>query len=183
MDGKGEWAPKDAAPFGAARDSREGAIRHMSKTTLYMETTEISPSKTAAEVTSLLVQSGARSITTEMDGNGRITGLRFSLMIKGCPAPVPFALPVRVEPVFTILNGRRKYYDQISNAAKDRAKAERVAWRQLLRWVQAQVAMIETGMVVTEEVFMPYLIDPSGRTMFQALQESGMKMLSAGSDP
>ena len=91
-----------------------------------------------------------------------------------------FALPVRVEPVFKILNSNRKYeYDRSQKAAQDREQAERVAWRQLFRWCQAQVAMIEIGMVEALEVFLPYLQNESGQTLFQVFKESGMKLLPA----
>jgi hypothetical protein len=60
-----------------------------------------------------------------------------------------------------------------------REQAERVAWRQLLRWAQAQLAMIETGMAAAEEVFLPYLQEPSGRTVYEVFAESRFKALPA----
>jgi hypothetical protein len=58
-------------------------------------------------------------------------------------------------------------------------QAERVAWRQLLRWVQAQLAMIDTGMVRTEEVFMPYIVvnAATNQTLFERMVETQFKML------
>jgi hypothetical protein len=75
-------------------------------------------------------------------------------------------MPVRVEPILKILGNREQ--------------AERVAWRQLLRWVQAQNAMIETGMVQAVEVYLPYMvIHASGQTLFQRMNDSQFKMLPA----
>ena len=143
-----------------------------------METTEISADKTAAEITSLLVKSGAREIALEYGVGGKLEGLRFALVVE--QITVTFALPVRTEPVFQTINHRRKGNRQ-STAAKDRAQAERVAWRQLLRWVQAQLAMIDTGMVQAHEVFLPYLIHAgTGQTLFEYLQRDGLKQLTAG---
>ena len=99
---------------------------------------------------------------------------------------MPFALPVRVEPVFAILNGRRpkenwRRGNRQEFAAKDREQAERVAWRQLLRWIQAQLAMIDTGMVATHEVFMPYVLDRNGRSFFEVFAAEGLpKLLAVG---
>lgn len=152
--------------------------------TLYMETTEIAADKTAAEITSLLVKSGARQIAMEYGTGGKLEGLRFALLIE--KVPVSFALPVRVDPVFQIINGRRpkeswKKGSQQSSAAKDREQAERVAWRQLLRWVQAQLAMIDTGMVQAHEVFLPYLIHAgTNQTLFEFFNGEGLKQLTAG---
>lgn len=139
--------------------------------TLFMETTEVPCERSLAEITSKLVQSGANQITTNHDG-GRISGVTFAFRVGS--DLIPFALPVRTEPIFKILNGRRQHHGQFSRsamAARDREQAERVAWRQLLRWVEAQFALIETGMVQTHEVFMPYQQAPDGRTMFQHFED------------
>lgn len=155
----------------------------MAQKTLYMESTEVAAEKTAAEITSLLMKSGARQISMDYGEGGRLTGLRFALLVESLP--VTFALPVRVDPVFKIINDRRPTNrcargNRADSAEKDRAQAERVAWRQLLRWVQAQLAMIETGMVQPQEVFLPYLVHAgSGQTLFEYFQREGMKQLAA----
>lgn len=141
----------------------------MSKT-LFMETTEVPCERTLAEITSRLVQAGANQITTNHE-NGRISGVTFAFRVG--KNLIPFSLPVRTEPIFQILN-RRRTYNRASMAPKDRQQAERVAWRQLLRWVEAQFALIQTGMVQTHEVFMPYQMAPDGRTMFQHFEERRM---------
>lgn len=155
--------------------------------TLYMETTDIPPAKTAGEITEILVRNGASSISTHLT-NGNITGISFSMLMshfqKGVPAiPFTYQLPVRVEPVFEIINGRRpasgrKGITQAEWRDRDKKQAERVAWRQLLRWVQAQFAMVETGMVSPVEVFLPYLMSDRGKTFFEEFYSH--KLLEAG---
>jgi hypothetical protein len=149
------------------------------KRMLYTETTEIAAQKTAGEITDLLVRHGATGIALEYRDQ-KIVGLKSAFPVKGIV--VPFFLPGRVEPVFKVLNGRRakeswRRGSQQQMAAKDRDQAERVAWRQLLRWVQAQVAMIDTGTVETVEVFMPYIHGRHGRTLFEEFKDSGMKKM------
>ena len=157
--------------------------KQVSKKTLFMETTEIPCTKTAAEITEILVRAGATQISLDYQAQ-RIVGLKFTFPVDG--GFVPFALPVRVDPVFAILNGRRpketwKRGNRQECAAKDREQAERVAWRQLLRWVQAQLAMIDTGMVQTHEVFMPYVMDINGQTFFERFAVEGLpKLLAMG---
>ncbi len=56
--------------------------------------------------------------------------------------------------------------------------AERTPYMETTQ-IQAQLSLIETGMVEAGEVFMPYVISRSGRTMFQEFRESGVKMLAA----
>ena len=93
-----------------------------------------------------------------------------------------FEMPARVDPVYKIFKSRSRN-TWLSQKEKDniQAKAERVAWRQLLRWVQAQNAMLETGMVQPMEVFTAYWIPPGQeRTLFQNMMEQQFKALPAG---
>ncbi len=147
------------------------------KKTLFMETTSIDAGRTAGEITSELVKAGATQVSCEYD-SGKIVGLRWTMNVgNGIRL---FTMPARVEPVFKILNGRRKYeHDRRSKAADDRSQAERVAWRQLLRWVQAQLAMIDCGMTEAAEVFFPYMETPHGGTIFQLFKEQEFKALPA----
>jgi len=148
------------------------------KRTLFMETTEVPAEKTAGEVISELVKAGANQINTEYD-NGAIVGLRWIMRIAGQDAL--FAMPARIEPIYNILLKRAKngsqWYGRPEQIENLHQKARRVAWRQLLRWTQAQLAMIECGMAEAGEVFFPYLQTPAGTSIFDTYKEHGMKML------
>jgi hypothetical protein len=145
--------------------------------TLFMETTEVSAVRTAGEISTALVAAGAREIAMQYGETNNLIGLRFVLQVEN--VPITFSLPVRIEPVFQHINGRRRYPD--SSAKQDREQAERVAWRQLLRWIQAQLAMIDTGMVQPHEVFLPYMLQPgSTQTLFEHFEREGLKQLTAG---
>jgi len=130
---------------------------------IFMGTTSISPEKTVAEITVVLVKSGARQIATDYGPNGKLQGLRFVIEANGCS--LGFSLPVRTEALLRRIGNR----DQ----------AERVAWRQLLRWTQAQLAMIDVGMVRADEVYAPYMLTPDGRTLYNLLTESKYRALPA----
>ena len=132
------------------------------KKTLYMGTTRISPEKTAMEIQLVLVASGARQIASDYDQQGKISALRFVIEVQG--HQLAFALPVRSEALVRRLRG-------------DKAQAERTAWRQLLRWTEAQMALIDVGMVRAEEVYAPYLLQASGKTLFETLMGSRFKLL------
>jgi hypothetical protein len=140
----------------------------MAKQTLYMGTTRIDAQKTAGEIISELVKAGATSINTDYK-NGTICGLRWVMVVNGHNAL--FDMPVRV--------------DAVAKLIRNREKAVRVAWRQLLRWTQAQVAMIQTGMVQPAEVFFAYHV-PAGqtgpeRTVFEMAISSQFKALTPAS--
>jgi hypothetical protein len=137
---------------------------------LYMESTMISAEKTAQEITTHLIQAGASAIRQDLKDK-KIVGLSFLLEIDGLQ--VPFTLPVRYESIFHHLQKKLAPRNRIKNDTKHRFQAERVAWRQLLRWILAQTALIETGMVRADEVFMPYIQTAPGQTLYQKLTAAG----------
>jgi hypothetical protein len=146
---------------------------------LLMETTKISPWRTASEIIAKLVQIGASEINQSFD-RGNVVGIKWVLVVHG--EPRLFEMPVRTEGVLKILQKRR---GSLANkfAEDDKLKAERVAWRQLLRWVEAQIAMIQTDMAKAEEVFLPYLYDPAtGTTLFRWMDERKFPALPAASE-
>jgi hypothetical protein len=137
-----------------------------------METTKISVNKTVGQIQGLLAMVGAVSILIDYDA-GQPSAISFKIQLND--RFLPFRLPCRWNALNKILRDRRKRiksYDDIEEQAK------RIAWRQILRWTEAQIALIETEMVRTEEVFLPYIqLDNTGRTLFEKIQEGNFKQL------
>lgn len=130
-----------------------------------MGTTKVGTQQTAREVMSELVRSGATSINTDY-ADGKISGIRWIMLVRG--SQVLFDMPIRIDPVHELMGGPRE-------------QAERVAWRQLLRWVQAQNAMIDQGMAEAAEVYLAYMVNPAtSRTLFEHMVETQFKMLPPG---
>jgi hypothetical protein len=151
-----------------------------SKKPIYMETTEIAAERTAAEVSSVLVQAGATSVSVRYDG-GHIIGMSWTMRVGS--VELPFSMPARIEPVYQVLLKRRAGFVDNQTKVRIRAQAERVAWRQLLRWVQAQLAMIEVGMVQRAEVFMPYIQQADGSTFFEFFESKQLTLPAPGAKP
>src|ERR1017187_4533289 len=107
---------------------------------LFTENTEVPVVRSVGEIMALLVRAGATAINQELEA-GRVVGLSFVIPLGDLR--MPFKLPVRTEPVFKKLNGRRKSWDRSKNLARDKEQAERVAWRQLYWWLKSQLALIE----------------------------------------
>jgi len=63
----------------------------------------------------------------------------------------------------------------------DREQIERTAWRNIRDWVLAQIALVECAEVPLDEVFLPYLTDGKGTTLYQ-LYESGRMPLLLGTE-
>jgi hypothetical protein len=132
----------------------------MASKTLYMSTTQIAPQKTASEITGVLSRApGIKQIQQEFNGQGKVVAIHFGIEISP-EIRRAYRLPINTRPVFEILKSKSRR----SKDADIRAQAERTAWRLVLRWVQAQLAMIQTGMVSTPEAFYPYMLVRDAKT-------------------
>jgi hypothetical protein len=144
------------------------------KKSIFMETTEISPEKTINEIEALLCKSGASAIVKDFK-SGETVAVAFKISAGG--QDIPFRLPCRWEAIQKQLCERREDFknawsDQQIKEIRTRVEpqAKRVAWRQILRWIQAQLALVDTEMVKMEEVFMPYVQLRGGKTIFEVIQ-------------
>src|SRR6266852_9023426 len=140
-------------------------------------TTKIDADKTIAEITRSLSSHGATAVMTEFDGE-TVTALSFKIKIN--EQELAFRLPCDWRPVFEILTkGKRKpqsYYSGPRSLAhwesEHRLQAVRTAWRIVKDWVEAQMALVETRMVTTQEVFLPYAVMHDGRTLAQHVEQN-----------
>lgn len=115
-------------------------------------TTTVAADKTAAEIIRKLAGAGASQILTDYHG-GRPTGLAFALQTPA--GPRQYRLPVEVAAVEKVM---RSHGSGVPNRYQNRDQAERVAWRIMKDWVEAQLALIETHMVSVDQVFLPYML-------------------------
>jgi len=135
---------------------------------MYLETTRIPATKTVGEITSVLAQAGAGQIMQTLQ-EGQVVAVQFEL--KGSH----YRLPARVDPVFERLSAQRSPRSRNQREIADMDQATRVAWRQIFYWIKAQLALIETGMVNPQEVFLPYMTNKKGQTLYQLFADRGPK--------
>lgn len=138
-------------------------------------TTKIEAAKSIDEIQKILARHRARSITTDFDDNGNVSGIRFSIQMEGLPLDV--RLPVNVTGVFESLKGVKG----ISSKSKTLIQARRVAWRILKDWLEAQLALAQIGQAEMAQVLMPYAIDSEGRSAYAVFRESHVRQLNAAS--
>lgn len=143
---------------------------------LYMQTTKITVEKTVSEISYLLGYAGATKMMIEWEKKEPV-GLSFCVRVNDNGAECPFKLPANVRPVYDILQKQRHSRNRARNEQADMEQAKRTAWRLLLRWVQAQLALIETGMVTIQEVFLPYVLMGDGGTFYQQIAAKQFKQL------
>lgn len=143
-------------------------------------TTKIDADKTAQEIARCLSKHGAQAVLTEYDEkDGYVTAISFKINLEG--KRVGFRLPCDWKPVLEILKNDPNVRSR-SRVAIDRVLAVRVAWRIVKDWVEAQMALVETRMVTTQQVFLPYAVMKSGETLYEKIQENPQFLLRDGSD-
>lgn len=134
-------------------------------------TTSISAEKTVYEIQSKLAKAGAHQILHEYDGFGNVSALSFRINTKF--GNVAFRLPANISAVEAVLKRqfRRGKFSTTEQATK-------VGWRILKDWVEAQLALVETGMVTIEQVFLPYAQDNKGQTVYEFFLEKRFDKLA-----
>lgn len=138
-------------------------------------TTSINPQKTVMEIQSMLSKAGASSIMADYDTDGNVVALSFRLKADG--QDIAFKLPTAWQPVLETLKRQN-----VTRSLQTPEQALRVAWRITKDWVAAQLAIIETRMVTTAQVFLPYAITKDGSTVYEYIANNSTLLLGSGDD-
>ena len=129
-------------------------------------TTKVDVYTTLGAIQGQLVKHGAKKIMQDYDDQQRIAAICFLI-------DTPFGLrgirlPANVDAVHEVLHRQK--------VKCDREQAERVAWRIVKDWVEAQMAILESEMVQMDEIFLPYMIDGKGQTLFEAYRTNQLML-------
>lgn len=130
-------------------------------------TTKIKPEKTIGEIQAKLAKAGARGILCEYDSSGQPESVTFSMDTPN--GMTYFQLPANIPGISKALHEDNSY--------KDEEHARRVAWRILKDWIEAQIAIIQAGMAESSQVFLPYAKTNNGKTVYEALKDTDIKMI------
>lgn len=132
-------------------------------------TTKIDVHVTIGEIHGLLAKHRAKRIMFDYDHDGKITAICFGIDTPNGLCGVK--LPSNSEAVYRVL------LRQKVKATPE--QAERVAWRIVKDWVAAQMAILESEMVRMDEIFLPYMVDDKGETVYQKFLNNTL-LLSGG---
>lgn len=137
-------------------------------------TTTVDSARTVGEMQQMLAEHGARTVHAEYDA-GKAVALAFTI---DTPHGIrSFTLPMDPVPVLELL---KRTPVKGHRAAPTIEQAERVAWRILKDWLEAQLALIETAMVTLDQVLLPWMhTDEVGTTVYALYQANAMRALPA----
>lgn len=138
-------------------------------------TTKVSATRTASEIQSMLASKGAKRVSVDYDTQGDPSAVEF--MIEIHEQPVWFKLPCNVDGVFKAM---AREGSGIAKKLQNKPQAQRAAWRIVKDWIAVQLALVEANQVEMAEVFLPYVIDREGQSMYHRFKETQQKQLAAG---
>lgn len=142
-------------------------------------TTTVPLDKTLGEVQRLLAKSGCSAVAINYDHDGRACGLSFSLRTPH--GERGFSLPVNLPGVLKLLAEAPEVAKAKSHGRKFDTldHAEKVAWRVVKDWLEAQLALIDANMATLDQVMLPYLrVDPE-HTLYERYLEHEANTLRA----
>lgn len=133
-------------------------------------TTKVGIYTSIAEIQEALAKYGATKIIIEY-ADGKPIAVSFAmdtpLGIRG------FTLPAAIEGTLRVF-ARQK-------VKAEREQAEMTAWRNIRDWVLAQVALVESCDIPIDQVFLPYLTDNKGQTLYE-VYANGQLLLGGGTE-
>lgn len=141
-------------------------------------TTEQATEKSIGLVQKCLVAHGATGVMFSY-ADGRISEVSFVMEMMG--RPVSFRLPLKWKEARHVLMNDPNIESRYRNRAqRDDDYCYRVAWRILLDWTAAQMAIVDLGMAKAQEVFLPYAVTKSGTTVYETLAADPSRLLGSG---
>jgi hypothetical protein len=125
-------------------------------------TTRVPVGQTVGQVIDILVKGGANEVLTTYEA-GAPTGIAFGLVTP--IGPQRYRLPVHADKVHAVL-GRCRVEPRFQTPEH----ADRVAWRILKDWIEAQLAIVRTEMVSIDQVMLPYMGTADG-TVYELFRD------------
>jgi hypothetical protein len=132
-------------------------------------TTDVPVERTIAEIQKILAQNGAQGIALEFQ-NGSVKDIYFKIILNN--KELPFRLPAKAERVYQSLWGEKQEWEHTRYGEGWRQQSERIAWRICKTWLEAQITLINLEQAKIEEVFLPYLVMPSNKTLFEMMEHN-----------
>lgn len=141
-------------------------------------TTIVPASQTISEIQELLSGYEVSAMMTEYDGR-QVSAVSFKMDVAG--KQMAFRLPCNWRGVLEVFHRQGITPSLLKHKDKSlENQAIRTAWRIVLNWIEAQLALVEVNMVTIPQVFLPYTIMSDGRTLAEHAETDPKFFLGSG---
>lgn len=132
----------------------------------YAARTEVSSEKSRSEIERTLQRYGATSFAygTDDDLNAAMVGFK----AQGRQIRFVLTMPSRAEREFTHHSTGPRTQSAAENLYE---QAVRQKWRALLLIVKAKLEAVDSGIVTFEQEFLPHIVMPGGRTVYESVAD------------
>jgi len=143
----------------------------------YATGTTVSAERSEVEIKRTLTRYGADDVVTGQSARKRQAFVQFQY--KGLPIEIRISLPdINAKEFQETPSGRRKRDAVQANMAW--TKACKQQWRVLLLMIKANLEAVENEVLPATEVFLPWLLLPTGETLAKALESKIANVLESG---
>lgn len=142
----------------------------MAKSKILDYTTEVPASRTIGAIQGLLMEHGAQQILIDAEG-GEVKAVCFRIITR--VGDRGFRIPANTQKVFEVIRANRVNLRLDEDVKKkDWQKANMIAWRIALDWLEVTLALVKMGMVSIDESMMPYMLEgKDGQTHYELYVE------------
>jgi hypothetical protein len=137
-------------------------------------TTKVPVSRSISQIQQELVKAGARQVLTEYSPSGAPTGIAFQI-------ETPHGIRHYHLPADTAAVHRVLQTDDTPASYCSLEQAERIAWRIIKDWLEAQLAIVATQMVAFDQVMLPYMAAGGGNTVYDLYLDQQLALPAASS--
>lgn len=138
-------------------------------------TTKVPVYRSIQEIQKALVKAGASSIMQDFDKEGAISAIAFKITLND--QDISFRLPSETRAVLAVMQ-----QDGTPRSLLTGEHAQRVAWRIIKDWIEAQMAIVATKMVTLPQVFLPYAVNKDGVTLYEIVAKNPNLLLGDGTE-
>ena len=135
--------------------------------------TKVPVARSVQEIQKSLIKAGASAIMQDFNSEGELSAISFKIPLNS--TDISFKLPSKIAEVFEVMK-----HDGTPRSFLTEAHAQRVAWRIIKDWVEAQMAIVQTNMVTLPQVFLPYAVRPDGTTLYDMIASDPKYLLGEG---
>ncbi|MFL9844718.1 hypothetical protein [Flavobacterium rhizosphaerae] len=133
-------------------------------------TTKIPTHKTISEIQQMLAAHGAQKIMVEYKDKDPSD---ITFQIDTAKGNISFRLPANWQGVLNAMGKDEK----VPRALRKKDQAQRVSWRIIRDWVEAQTAIIQAELASIDQVFLPYALTKGGKTVYDSINDKNFLML------
>lgn len=132
-------------------------------------TTTIDCNKTVGEIQAVLSKHGANQILIEYQAGAPVS-LIFEISLPN-DTKQSIKLPANIDRVHEVLK-----QEKIQPKLQTYEQAQKVAWRILKNWLDAQLALLEMNMVSVAQIMLPYFCSRNGETIYELYEKGNLRI-------